>query len=71
VMDAKTLISPAADWSDGRWLDRVEQSASFLFVHGYITGSQREKVALRLEKQIRAGLDAGEIIATPSTTGGE
>ena len=65
-MDAIKLIEPAVAWQEGRWLDRVEQSASFLFMHGYITQSQRQKVSQKLERQLSEALTAGVIVSTPT-----
>lgn len=66
-MDVEKLIESAAPWTDGRWMDRVDQAASFLFLHGYISQSQREKVVKRLESQLRDGVEQGRIIVRQST----
>ena len=63
-MDVKTLISPAADWSGQRWLDRVDAAASLLFLHGYITQTQRAKVTQKLERQLARAIERGEIVQT-------
>lgn len=61
-MEVQKLIEPAEPWADGRWLDRVDQAASFLFLHGYISQTQRMKVAQKLERELRAGIEQGRII---------
>lgn len=72
-MDIRKLISTAPDLAGGTWANRIDYAASLLFIHGYISQSQREKITRKLEKQFTDALRLGEIIeraqeyaATPS-----
>ena len=62
-MEIEKLVEPAVDWTGGTWAKRLDQSASLLFLHGYITQAQRVQIANRIEKQFRAGIEAGRIVA--------
>ena len=62
-MAIKMLVSPAADWTGQTWAARMDHAASLLFCHGYITGSQREKITRKLEKQLTDGIASGEIVS--------
>ena len=61
-MKIEELVKPALDWSGGSWAGRVDQAASFLFLHGYIPASQRQRITNRIEKQFRDGIEAGAIM---------
>jgi mannitol/fructose-specific phosphotransferase system IIA component (Ntr-type) len=65
-MDIQKLIEPAADWTGQHWAARIDQCASLLFLHGYITQSQRTKITEKLEKQFRDGLASGKIVPASS-----
>ena len=65
-MDIEKLVTPAVDWTGGSWANRIDQAASLLFMHGYISQSQRSKVTERLEKQFRVGLESGAIAPSPT-----
>lgn len=61
-MKIEQLVESAPDWTGGSWAGRVDQAASFLFLHGYIPASQRERITNRIEKQFRDGIEAGRIV---------
>lgn len=52
------LFAPAPDWKHATMAERVDACGSMLFLHGYITASQRSKVTLRLEKQLAQAIEA-------------
>lgn len=56
----KDILAPAEDWTDGCWAERIDQCASMLFYHGYITESAREKIGRRLELQIAIAMEAAK-----------
>lgn len=60
-MDIETLVGPAPDWNGGSWANRMDQAASLLFLHGYITQGQRTKITQKIERQFRDGIDSGRI----------
>lgn len=62
MMKIETLVSPAVDWVGGTWVERIDQAASLLFCHGYITQRQREKITLKIERQFENGLRDGRIV---------
>lgn len=66
TMQIQRLISQAPAWTDESWAARIDQSASLLFVHGYITQSQRTKITQRIEKQFADAIAAGEIVERPT-----
>jgi len=53
---ASALLQPAEPWTGDTWAGRIDQSASMLFLHGYISMSQRAKIGKKLEKQIQGAL---------------
>ena len=61
-MDIETLVSPAADWKSETWGQRVDEAASLLFIHGYITESARRGVTKKLDKQYADGVASGRIV---------
>ncbi|NML93829.1 hypothetical protein [Novosphingobium olei] len=61
-MEIEKLVQPAPDWCGGSWAARIDQAASVLFLHGYISQSQRQKITQKLEKQFQAGLGQGRIV---------
>lgn len=61
-MEIEKLIQPAPDWSGDTWAGRVDQCASVLFLHGYISQRQRESITCKLEKQFQQGLASGRIV---------
>jgi hypothetical protein len=64
-MDIKELIAPAIDWTDQTWAQRLDMAASVLFLHGYITQSQRAKIADKMNAQFQKAIDNGEIVERP------
>jgi len=62
-MEIERLIEPATDWMGGTWAARIDQAASLLFLHGYITQGQRTKITQKLEAQFRDGIELGRIIS--------
>lgn len=56
------FLKPAMDWTDGTWAHRIDRCASMLFVHGYITMSQRDKIGKKLEAQVAAAIRALEVL---------
>lgn len=70
MMDIEKLVSPAPDWTSETWAARMDQAASLLFVHGYISPSARSKITQRIEKQFRDGLASGAIVRAQGTSAG-
>lgn len=60
-MKAHKLIENAADWTNQNWMQRLDSAASLLFIHGYLSPAQREKITHKIEREIEAGLASGEI----------
>lgn len=61
-MTIEEIIAPATDWTNDIWGGRIDKAASLLFVHGYITQSQRAKVTQKLDKQYADGIASGQIV---------
>jgi len=55
-MKRSELLAPAVAWSGQTWAGRIDQCASMLFCHGYITGSVREKIGRKLVAECEAAL---------------
>lgn len=53
-MNNKKLFQKAATWEGGTWAERIDQSASMLFCHGYISMSQREVIGKKLAAQLKS-----------------
>lgn len=62
MMKIESLIAPAADWTGQTWATRMDQAASLLFCHGYITEKQRTKITRTIEKQFTDALAKGVIV---------
>ena len=60
-MEIEVLVQPAEKWTEGTWAYRIDLAASLLFLHGYITQTQRWRVTEKLEKQFRDGIAQGRI----------
>lgn len=61
-MEIAKLITPAPDWSGGSFANRIDQAASFLFLHGYISQSQRTLITCKIERQFMDAIRRGEIV---------
>ena len=61
VMQIEKLISPAVDWTDQTWAQRLDAAASLLFLHGYIPQGTRSAITRRIEGQFQKAIDAGTI----------
>lgn len=61
-MTIEDIVAPAVDWTGDSWGGRIDKAASLLFVHGYITQSQRAKVTQKLDKQYADGIANGLIV---------
>lgn len=65
-MEITRLIAPAVDWTDQTWAQRVDAAASLLFVHGYISQSQRAKIADKMNAQFAKAIADGVIVEQAS-----
>lgn len=65
-MDIQKLVSPAVDWTDQTWAQRVDQAGTLLFVQGFITAAQRTAITRKLEKLFADGIASGAIVERPS-----
>lgn len=61
-MKIEKIVSIAPDWENQTWGQRIDQAASLLFLHGYITSRQRMAVTTKLDKQYREGIASGKIV---------
>ena len=64
VMQIEKLISPAPDWTDQTWAQRMDAAASLLFLHGYIPQGTRAAITKRIEGQFQKAIDSGQIVET-------
>lgn len=69
-MPIQKLISPAIDWTDQTWAQRLDAAASLLFLHGYISQGARAQVTKRIEGQFERAIASGDIVERPSQQGG-
>lgn len=61
-MDVVKQIEKAPDWCDQTWAQRLDMAASVLFIHGYITQSQRTKIANKMNAQFEKAIADGAIV---------
>lgn len=57
-MFAGDLLSTPPDWAHENWAERVDICASLLFTHGYITATERMKIARRLGVDLAQAIEA-------------
>jgi len=60
-MDIFRLIDAAPDWMDQTWVQRMDECASVLYLHGYINQSARTKITEKIEKQFKTAIAEGRI----------
>jgi len=68
TMDIHRLIAPAPEWIGGSFAARIDQAASLLFLHGYISQSQRTLITCRIEKQFMDAIRRGDIVEVAQGT---